>query len=342
MKQKLNVAALGALAGGVLVALLEGAAGLNAQPQSTNPFRTARIAAPSVARADTLACTKLTTARAVAPASLDIAQFARALTGTWVRELTWYGQLVVNESAMYFNVDPQSGKLTGMMYDQSNMGRGPMYSKLEELRTSPDRARAATTMTFLDCDFGIVDKYYKISDTAEFAFGDRLANLSADRNQPLKDVFDKMTSAGFFRMNPQEILRRPTRLVARDKIIDEQLTPSVGGAFWEGALTSTQARGPVGLPRETRGVALRMAGTYRGAHVGSADAGASVEFKGNESAIFFKEGDAFVAATARQRSLRTPRAGLDALANGGWSTDCADFFGFGEAIIWERVVLSGM
>jgi hypothetical protein len=325
-----------------LILGLNASTDLNAQAKPTNPFRAARAGAPSVARADTLACSKLTAARAVAPASLDVAEFAKTLTGTWVRELTWYGQLVVNESALYFNVDPKTGQLSAMMYDQSNMGRGPMYAKLEEIRTSPDRAKAATTMTFLDCDFGIVDKYYKIADTAEFSFGQRIPNLSAAKEQPLKDVFDKITAAGFFRMSRQDIGRRPTELLAGDRVVNEVLSPSVGGAYWEGNMRTSPAKGPAGLTAAIQGVALRMKGTYRGAHVGNRDSGADVQFEGNESAIFFKEGNAFVAATGRARTATGPRAGLEALDIGGWSTDCGDFFGFDEAILWERVVVAGM
>lgn len=346
MKQTINTAAVGAGVAGTILLVLMSTAGPYAQPRQTNPFRVSRLAAPSVARADMLACTKLRTARAVAPASLDLAEFAKTLNGTWVRELTWYGQLVVNESALYFNIDPASGQLTGMMYDQSNMGRGPMYAKLEELRTSPDRARAATTMTFLDCDYGIVDKYYKISNDVEISLGQRVPNLAAARNEPLKAVFDRMTSAGFFRLSQPEILRRPAVLVApnvkaaADKIVNEVLTPSVGGAYWEGSLRSGRARGPAGLAANIRGVTLQMKGTYRGAHVGDANAGADVQFEGNESAVFFKEGNAFVAATpAGGIGAKGPRAGMASLNAGGWSTDCADFFGFGEAIIWERVVV---
>ncbi len=347
MKQTINTAAVGAVAAGTILLVLIGTAGPLAQPRALNPFRISRTAAPSVARADMLACTKLRSARAVAPASLDPAEFAKTLNGTWVRELTWYGQLVVNESALYFNMDPASGRFTAMMYDQSNMGRGPMYAKLEELRTSPDRARAATTMTFLDCDFGIVDKYYKISSDVEVSLGPRIANLTVARNEPLKAVFDKMTGAGFFRLSQAEIGRRPALFIAptvkttaQDKVLNEVLTPSVGGAYWEGSLRSGRARGPAGLSASIQGVTLQMKGTYRGAHVGDANAGADVQFEGSESAVFFKEGNAFVAATPPGGIQGTgPRAGGASLNVGGWSTDCADFFGFGESIIWERVVV---
>lgn len=338
MTRLLNVATPGALAG-VLLFVWLGSASPYAQPQN-NPFRTARSTAPSVARADTLACGKLASARAVAPANLDLAEFARAITGTWVRELTWYGQLVVNESALYYSVDAQTGTLTGMMYDQSNLGTGPMYAKLEEIRKSPDRARTTRTMTFLDCDFGIVDKYYKISDGLEFAFGARMANFTAAANQPLKDVFDRMTAQGFFKLDRTELLRRPTVRIAGEKVVNEVLTPSVGGAFWTGSVRASRARG-AGLTANVQGVTLQMKGTYRGAHVGDADAGADVQFEGNESAIFFKEGDAFVAASPARRAIRVgPRgAGLAAIDVGGWSTDCGSFFGFDDVIIWERVVI---
>ena len=79
MKQTMNNPAVGALVAGTVLLVLIGVAAPFAQPRQNNPFRVARAAAPSVARADWLACDKLRTARAVAPASLDVAEFAKTL-----------------------------------------------------------------------------------------------------------------------------------------------------------------------------------------------------------------------------------------------------------------------
>jgi hypothetical protein len=209
------------------------------------------------------------------------------LQGTWVRELTWYGVSVENESALYFSF--KGNTFSAMMYDQSNLGKGPMRRRLEEIKSSPERLAKTPTLTFVDCDYWIVDKYYKISDEIVMEGVD--VKVQESSPQQLKSAFDQMVAKGFFSRRLGGAATDSLKTNARSPI-DEVLTPSVGGAYWTGALQTART------PQSGRymGAALRMNGDYRGSHVGTAGEGADVRFTGTETAQFFMEGNTFVAS----------------------------------------------
>jgi hypothetical protein len=310
----------------------------SAQPQRVNPFRVAQITrTPSVMRADLNACKELGRARPADPRPLSVADFGKALTGTWVRDLTWYGNPVDSESGLYFDVNPQTGALTGMMYDQSNLERGPMFERREALKK--DRAlRAKTvTMTFVNCRYNIVDRYYKISEGHEFAFSQRARNIGSMTGQPLKSVFERLRSQNFFTLQDDE--RSRVAKMSGSQPLNETDTPTVGGGIFEGTVTTRATRWP-GLREGLQGIYMRMTGTYEGSHVGLSTADGKTSFTGVESAVFFRDGDAFVAST-RATNITGPATGGDLASRiGGWSTDCAGFFNLPDPMIFERVVIS--
>jgi hypothetical protein len=293
---------------------------------------------PSIARADLLACSQLQKAKSLDGRNMAPQDLAGALQGTWVRELTWYGIAVDNESALYFQFSGTD--FTAMMYDQSNMALGPMRQRLQTIRTSPELMAKTATLTFIDCDYYIVDKYYKISDQnvidpASFrssGFQIEALNLPKDvrdvAGEPgsgLRNVWNTLQRGGFFDQDFKS--RAKVALLAGGQPLNEVTSPSVGGAIWQGSLKSANIA-------NLQGVSLSMSGEYAGAHVGTGQ-GQRIRFTGSEVAQFTKEGDSFV-STVR------PTGATEAIAgqiNAGWLTDCGKFFGLPEPIIWERVVL---
>lgn len=165
-----------------------------------NPFQEGLVTStPSIARADLQACKELTRARPRNQRNLDPRQLMTALRGTWARELTWYGVKVETESALFFDV--RGDTLVGMMYDQSNLGAGPMTARIEQLKRSPDTLNTVPTITFVDCDYSIVDKYYKVSTGFQFdGLADALRALApaARGAAELKGVWDQMVASRFF------------------------------------------------------------------------------------------------------------------------------------------------
>ncbi len=310
------------------------------QPEAaaSNVFRTAVAdPTPSIARADLLACSQLQKARSLDGRNMTPQDLAGALQGTWVRELTWYGIAVDNESALYFQFN--GADFTAMMYDQSNLAMGPMRQRLQAIRTNPELMAKTATLTFVDCDYFIVDKYYKISDQhviepASFRSSGLqvetlnlpkdLRDVSGQPGTALRNVWNALQRGGFFDQDLRS--RAQVRLQAGGQPLNEVNTPSVGGALWKGSLKSANIA-------NLQGVSLQMDGEYAGAHVGAAQG--RVRFTGSEVAQFTKEGDSFV-STVR------PTGAAEAIAgqiNAGWLTDCAKFFGLPDPIIWERVVL---
>lgn len=299
-------------------------------PMERNPFRQAYTTkTPSIARADLLACQELSKAKIAKPGNVDVKKFSEMLTGTWVRQLTWNGVVVENNSALFF--DFRSGTPTAMMYDQSNLGEGPMTAKLEEIRDNPAMLEKTPRLTFVDCNYYIVDTYYKVSN--DFLLdGLPVQPLSAAAKapdaRPLKAAWDQMVSKRFFRFEKAE-----SKMAGEPGA--EMLTPSVGGAFWQVSLK------PVKMGRFT-GAAIQLDGDYRGAHVGETGIGDNarftgaqdVQFKGVERAQFFMDGDFYVSSVSP-----TGQTALGGAQLAGWATDCADFFALPEEIIWERVVL---
>lgn len=278
--------------------------------------------APSIARADLLACAQLEQAQITDGEALKPEAMAEMLNGTWARELTWYGIPVENESAYSFLFDGL--KFEAMMYDQSNLGSGEMASAIAEIRSSPKRMSATPTMTFVDCDYAIIDKYYKISDQPMVARDLRVtANSIAEGG--LRAVWDQLVDQGFFKreFESEAILR-----ANKGRILNEVTTPSVGGAYWTGSLK------PVRI-QDIDGTEIDMDGIYVGSHVGAAGEGQRVDFEGTERAQFITEAGAMV-ASARQIGSSDIAAGEIAQ---GWLTDCADWFGLPSAINWERVVI---
>lgn len=276
---------------------------------------------PSIARADLLACAQLEQAQITDGQPLKPEAMAEMLNGTWARELTWYGIPVENESAYSFKFDGL--KFEAMMYDQSNLGRGEMASAVTAIRSNASRRSATATMTFVDCDYAIIDKYYKISNEPTVAGDLRLSRSISDVG--LRGVWDELVDQGFFKreFQPQAILRGN-----KGRVLNEVTTPSVGGAFWTGTLKPVRIQG-------VDGTEIQMDGVYVGSHVGAAGEGQRVDFKGTERAQFITEAGAMV-ASARQIGSRDIAAGEIAQ---GWLTDCADWFGLPSAINWERVVI---
>lgn len=282
-----------------------------------------------VMRADLSICGSLGPVQASQPATVDPAQFAHRLHGTWARDLEWKGVKVETESALYF--DASGGQLAGMMYDQSNVGTGPITRQLESLRAS-GQLSSLPVMTFVDCDYDIVDRYYKIS--SDFVWG--LDFQPADPTS-LRSTWDELVASGFFNRTFTPASTGTVASVVADDTSTgggspNVLDPSVGGAYWQGSLAGDGQGGAL----------LRLNGDYRGSHVGDGTAGSgSVQFLGTEVGRFFGDGASYVAATSGpQPEGMDARSGLAALEMGGWSTDCADFFDLSSAIVWERVVLA--
>ena len=175
---------------------------------------------------------------------------AGALQGTWVRELTWYGIAVDNESALYFQFSGTD--FTAMMYDQSNMALGPMRQRLQTIRTSPELMAKTATMTFIDCDYYIVDKYYKISDQnviepASFrssGFQIEALNLpkdvhdvAGDPGSGLRNVWNALQRGGFFDQDFRS--RAHVALLAGGQLLNEVTSPPRSAALWKGSLKFT-------------------------------------------------------------------------------------------------------
>jgi hypothetical protein len=330
---------LAVTAGALTIASLTVTSGTQPPPGQQNPFRVAtRVPAPTVLRADLQACNELARARPQKPGAVSVQDFSRAFNGTWIRELTWHGTVVTNESAMYFTIDGGTGKLSAMMYDISNLEKGPMHKRLEALRQDPDRLAKTTTMTFVNCRNQIVDKYYRISEGVEYDLGARAGSLTKLAGRSLKDVFEQMRKQNFFGLRDDERSKVALFAGPGEQPLNEVRTPSVGGGFWEGSVTRRAAAWP-GM-RNVGGLVLQMKGTYEGSHVGLTTANGKVTFEGTETAVFFREGNSLVASMRSVARAGLPaRSGTAALEIGGWTTDCADFFNLNDAIIWERVVL---
>lgn len=277
--------------------------------------RDAQLERPSIDRADLAACNELH-ATVQNGSDLDPQQLSSYLNGTWVRQLTWNGIQIETESGLYF--DFLSSNPSGLMFDRSNLGEGPLTKALESLREDPEAFFSTPSLTFVDCEFGIVDQYFKIS--SGFVF-DGLP-VTPDPSDPLHSVWAQLIGASFFDSSAFTI---PSGLIGRPG--GEILTPSIGGAYWQISLAPTQ----VG---SYKGATLRLGGEYRGGHVGFlsgslpvTEAPTQVQFTGVEDATFFMEGDRFVVSASEGGNSR------------GWKTDCSDFFELPMQVVWERVVL---
>ena len=324
------------------------AAAYAADGPSRNPFREAYTTdTPSIARADLLACRNLDKAQITMGGNLEVSELGKALQGTWVRELTWNGVPVETESGLYFDVHGEN--FNAMMFDQSNLGKGPLSKKLDAIKADPAQLAKTPKLTFVDCDFMIVDSYYKISDGF---VGDGL-KITAKASSSLKPVWEQLVAQGFFQRRYE--IQKST---IAGQPLAEMLTPSVGGAYWNGSLKPANSGG-------SKGVSLKMTGEYRGSHVGDMKVQKDVQFHGSESAYFFREGNMLVSSvgvgpaqghgviTQNRRRPSSPFSSsflppqpaeeqgekkLD-LNAGGWATDCAEFFDLPQPVKWERVVI---
>ena len=230
----------------------------------------------SIARADLLACEQLDSARSLDPQDVDVEELADLLTGTWVRQVTWHGVPIPTESAIYFNLRDgklQSGVLRGkaFMFDQSNLGKGSLTRKVEHIRDS-SKFFETPTITFVDCDYDVLDQYFKISD--DFDFGDLQV-----RPGRLHQVWNQLVSTGFF--DYKTIV--PAHLTQRAG--GELFAPSrVGVMFAEASLAQKTYGGH-------KGARLHLVGEYRGSHAGF-NLGEGAD--GEETADFVKEGNVYV------------------------------------------------
>ena len=285
--------------------------------QPKNPLRNAITArAPSVARADLLACQQLSRATVQQGRDLNLDDFKKQLSGTWVRQLTWYGVPVETESALYFDLTGNAP--SAMMFDQSNVGKGPLAARVDDITSSPERLARTTTLTFLDCDYSMVDTYFKISDELVFE-GVQFRGSGA---RPLEGAFAQLSRSDFF---DRRVDARVSALAGKRRGV-EMLMPSLGAAFF-GTISVRPTR--VG---RFAGATLQMDGEYRFSHFGATpDESDRIQFSGKETAQFFMEGDAFVASkrAAGGRGLRLPD---------GWNTACDASFDI-QPVIYERVVL---
>src|SRR4030095_5662061 len=210
-----RAAALG-VAGCALLLHLSGVSANQAGKQTAkNPIKDAiNDPAPSITRADLLACSQIAKAKAKAQRNLDVGAFTDLLNGTWVRELTWYAAPGQTEPSMYFDFRRSH---TALMFDQSNLGKGPLSARLEAIKRSPETLSRTPTLTFVDCDYSMVDRYYKISD--DFVFEG--IPVRPNDSQPLESAWSQLQSAGIFD-RPAE----PGRQGA------ETLSGCVGGGYW--------------------------------------------------------------------------------------------------------------
>ncbi len=233
----------------------------------------ARVASPTTA--DLSVCPTAAPVKAKTSASLaiDMNAFRNYLSGTWVRELTWNGVAVQNNSALYW--DLVNNGTVAMMFDQSNLGKGPMTTMLEAIKADPVKLAATPVLTFVDCQFNIVDKYYKVSSQFLFeGLPTSVPKVSGPGN--LTRVFNDLKAAGFFKLDGT--------LAPAAATGGEMYEPSVGGALWQ-----------VGLRGTTAGADLSMSGQYVGAHVGPAGS-SDVMFTGVENASFTNENGSYVSS----------------------------------------------
>lgn len=291
-------------------------AGLPAEAQEPkNPFAEAiRSEMPSIARADLLACSQLERAQITDPQPIEVDEVKKMLNGTWVRELTWYGVSVETESAYFF--DFRRGEGSALMYDQSNLGHGLLASRLESIKRSPERMKKTPTLTFVDCDYAMIDRYYKISDGIVL---DGVQGWSA--GESLGSIWQLMNETGFFK-----------RRFPRDTKMPEMLEPSVGGAYWPVVSLKELKVG------DMQAVSLEMKGDYTFVHVGSD----RVNFEGREVARFFQQDGKLIATlpAAGLKATGSNPGDLEDLLNAkaGWLTDCDQSFGL-LPVNYERVVL---
>ncbi len=250
------------------LALAQTAAGQSRQKGSRErDAKKVTRAYPPITTADLGICGSIGRVKATQPRAVDNKALRAWLSGTWVRQLTWHGVLVENNSALFFDLN--NGGTTAMMYDQSNIGRGPMTIALDAILADPAALAATPVLTFVDCQFNIVDKYYKVSN--EFLFdGLPVSGGKVGGAGSLQRTWDELSGAGFFKLTTNQLSKR---VPPGDAYI-----PSVGGAFWKVSLTGSQ---------------LTMNGQYRGAHVGP-QGNQDVVFTGVERANFVNDGGTYV------------------------------------------------
>lgn len=298
-----------------------------------NPLRQAFTApAPSIARADLLACQELSRATARAPGNLRVEELADRLSGTWIRHLTWNGVPIETDSALYFDLHGEHP--TALMYDRSNMGGGPMADRLDQLKKSPAELAATPTLTFVDCDYLIRDEYYKISD--EFLLDGLPVEVSDTADAPLPAVWKQLVAQNYFDEANAAVDTGP---VTEDSLATnpglELSLPAVVGAYWQVSLTPIKMSG-------YNGVQIELDGEYRGTHVGFK---ISEPAYATERAKFFMEGERLVSSVLPGGQIPGPQFAANELAaddeiTGGWETECDDTLQLSQEVNWERVVLS--
>ena len=265
-------------------------------------------APPSIARADLLACEQRQVAKARSPDHINIREFGDLLTGTWVRQVTWHGVPIPTESAIYFDLRrknaPARGEIrgTGFMFDQSNLGKGPLTRKVEALKDSGEDFYDVPTLTFIDCDYDVRDQYIKISD--DFVF-EGLEVVTPEEAKPLLSVWKQLVGRGFFDIDSNYL---PASLHGKPGA--ELYAPSRVGVHFSKADLKTHQIG------QFYGAQLHLVGQYRGSHAGFKIGDSA---KGEETAHFVKEGNTFVSQD--------------------WETDCEEFLALPVPVIWERTVL---
>lgn len=294
-----------------------------------NPFKDAlRTSNPSIARADLLACAQLGQAKHNKLGDLDIEEFARTLTGTWIRELSWYGVGVQTESALYFDFIVADGKATGdaMMFDQSNLGEGPLGAMLENLKRDPEAMEKIPTLVYVDCDYSMVDRYYKISNDLLFHGLGGMAHTSYTASAGVLDGGETALSSTWKHLNSNGFFDRRFPIIQGQA---EMLLPSVGGSYWPVA-SVTQSRGD----QDAEGALLQMSGDYQFVHAGDEEV---FKFSGNEIGQFHMEGGAFIASKRATGSTATGSNQASSTVE-GYDTDCDEIF-FQVPVNYERVVL---
>ncbi|MEM9553201.1 MAG: hypothetical protein AAGC60_03005 [Acidobacteriota bacterium] len=239
---------------------------------------------PALTRADLYACEQLDEATAQQPGDASTAEFAQALSGTWVREVTWYGVSMPTESVLFFDLRPSGG--VAMMYDLVTLGLGPMSRELDAIRNSLALRARTPELTYLICDKGIRDSFFKISD--EHIFDGLPVETMSDLS--LDDVWQQLIEQKYFDRH-----QFPLPAEMRDEPGSEVLTPSVVGAFWNITLQ------PVTIDSK-RGVRMSLEGEYRGSHWPAGEVLSGLEF-----GDFLRDGDAFVAAVGHSANDRSGR-----------------------------------
>lgn len=327
------------LAALVASAALHGADGAKTKsiPNDRNPFTGVPFNASSVSRADLSVCSVAGPRVAENPRDLAVSEMAQQLRGTWVREVTWHGAQIETTGAMFLAT--AGNTLTGIIFDRSNLEKGPLWHALQVVKADPGRLMNTPVITYVSCGLGVVDKYYRVSDQLLL---DQIG-IAQSQADALRTAFEQLSTNDF--LHPD--FSRAIAYAQSRGSLPEILAPSVKLALWSGELKPANIGG-------RKAVTLRVEGVYRDSFLSPQFQPVRKDSTGTELANFFRNGDDIVstvgfavdgtaAAKSKRKQSRTAErsASLEnaALGGGWWADDCAPELG-NPIIAWDRVVLS--